>query len=86
MYRIVFLIIKEFAYKLFAHTVLQNNEFLLRELRIPAELFALSEIPAEFLIKKKYHVSHVTSRGKSASANSPLSIIRYCIPPAVTSQ
>lgn len=38
MYRIVFLIIKEFAYKLFAHTVLQNNEFLLRELRIPAEL------------------------------------------------
>ena len=38
MYRIVFLIIKEFAYKLFAHTLLQNNEFLLRELRIPAEL------------------------------------------------
>lgn len=38
MYRIVFLIIKEFAYKLFARTVLQNNEFLLRELRIPAEL------------------------------------------------
>ena len=38
MYRIVFLIIKEFAYKLFAHTVLQNNEFLLRELRIPTEL------------------------------------------------
>ena len=38
MYRIVFLIIKEFAYKLFAHTVLQNNEFLLRKLRIPAEL------------------------------------------------
>ena len=38
MYRIVFLIIKEFAYKLFAHTVLQNNEFLLRELHTPAEL------------------------------------------------
>ena len=38
MYRIVFLIIKEFAYKLFAHTVLQNNEFLLRELRTPTEL------------------------------------------------
>lgn len=38
MYRIVFLIIKEFACKLFAHTVLQSNEFLLRELGIPAEL------------------------------------------------
>lgn len=38
MYRIVFLIIKEFAYKLFAHTVLQNNEFLLLELRTPTEL------------------------------------------------
>ena len=39
MYRIVFLIIKEFAYKLFAHTVLQSSEFLLCELHIPAELF-----------------------------------------------
>ena len=38
MYRIVFLIIKEFAYKFFAHTVLQSNKFLLRELRSPAEL------------------------------------------------
>ena len=38
MYRIVFLIIKEFAYKLFAHTVLQSSEFLLCELHIPAEL------------------------------------------------
>lgn len=38
MYRIVFLIIKEFAYKLFTHTVLQSSEFLLCELHIPAEL------------------------------------------------
>lgn len=41
MYRIVFLIIKEFAYKLFAHTVLQSSEFLLRELRTPCGAFAL---------------------------------------------
>ena len=38
MYRIVFLIIKEFACELFARTVLQSSEFLLRKLRIPAEL------------------------------------------------
>lgn len=36
MYRIVFLIIKEFHFNMRA--VLQNNEFLLRELHIPAEL------------------------------------------------
>lgn len=36
MYRIVFLIIKEFHFN--TRAVLQNNEFLLRELRIPAEL------------------------------------------------
>lgn len=41
MYRIVFLIIKEFACKLFAHTVLQSSEFLLRELGIPCGAFAL---------------------------------------------
>lgn len=36
MYRIVFLIIKEFHFNMRA--VLQNSEFLLCELHIPAEL------------------------------------------------
>lgn len=36
MYRIVFLIIKEFHFNMRA--VLQSNEFLLRELHTPAEL------------------------------------------------
>ncbi len=39
MYRIVFLIIKEFHFNMRA--VLQSNEFLLRELRTPCGAFAL---------------------------------------------